>query len=523
MVTALKKSCPPCSAAHICNPVSGRCVLRSGPTGRALLAAPTVDLERLILEDAAKLTNYNTIFADTERIPAQYTELREMLAKTRLMVYVWPGLTGQRAAERIVAAFDVARRWPDDLAAPPPVTVPQVQRAVHALAERTLGATQWRRAMELARRTYTRYDSVRNLKPGPVARRSSAQQLRRAMRATSAESTKTSLPCDQLVTVPQSHSRGTCWFNAALMIYLFSDRMRVVTKHRVRRGGIQAAQRSPELNDVLQRLATLLLLYKQKSTEATNKAHDRAFQYGSRPEDILKALYIYSSSIGHPWLTPKRATGLDGGNWMHAVIFGQLLGVRFGICAMTSDARLYRIDHHLAKPGQYFKDQLEKRVGVRFLDQSEHERHPDVICIVGIDENFKSSIIEQQAQNKSMYDETLRPSFVRDTQTLVLGQRTYRMDAVYMARRVGQSSHAIAGVTCNGRRYFYNGWLKQPGRPCRLIPEDWLTTPIYIGSQQNSCYTKTPMDANSKQYGFDIFSMKANEDVVYYVADELAK
>lgn len=480
-------------------------------------------MERLILEDAAKLTDYNTIFADTQRIPAQYTALREMLAKTRLLVYVWPGVTGQRAAERVVAAFDVWRS--DATAAVPPVTAPQVQRAVHALAERTLGATEWRRAVELARRAYTRYDSVRNLKPNPVARRSSAQQLRRVMRATSAQSTKTSLPCDQLVTVPQSHNRGTCWFNAALMIYLFSDRMRAVTKKRVRQG-IQAAQSSPELNDILQRLATLLLLYKQKSTEATNKAHDRAFRYGSRPEDILKALFYYSNSIGHPWLTPNRASGLDGGNWVHLIITGQLLGIRFALCTMTADATVYRIDHDVVGPG-FFRDQLEKRVGVRFLDQLKYERYPDVICVIGLGDEFKSKLADDQARNTSKYDQTLRPKFVQGlgskprtrVQTLVLGQRTYRMDAVYMSRRTeGDGGHAIAGVTCNGRRYFYNGWLKNAGRPCRLIPEDWLTTSIYL--HNDSCYRKTPMDARSTPYGFDIFSMKANEDVVFYVADD---
>lgn len=36
----MSKQCPPCSANFICNPASGRCVARNGPTGRKLAGGP---------------------------------------------------------------------------------------------------------------------------------------------------------------------------------------------------------------------------------------------------------------------------------------------------------------------------------------------------------------------------------------------------------------------------------------------------------------------------------------------------
>jgi hypothetical protein len=36
----MSKQCPPCDATKICNPPTGRCVLKTGPTGKALLAKP---------------------------------------------------------------------------------------------------------------------------------------------------------------------------------------------------------------------------------------------------------------------------------------------------------------------------------------------------------------------------------------------------------------------------------------------------------------------------------------------------
>jgi hypothetical protein len=68
---------------------------------------------------------------------------------------------------------------------------------------------------------------------------------------------------------------------------------------------------------------------------------------------------------------------------------------------------------------------------------------------------------------------------------------SFDIDAAYF----GATGHAVAGITCNGKRYVYNGWsadTKDPaqviesssrtdaqypelGRPCPLMEFDWLT------------------------------------------------
>lgn len=53
---------------------------------------------------------------------------------------------------------------------------------------------------------------------------------------------------------------------------------------------------------------------------------------------------------------------------------------------------------------------------------------------------------------------------------------TYRLDSVIFSNSNGKQcggNHATAGVTCGGKRYFYNGWPSGNGIVCPLQPFDW--------------------------------------------------
>ena len=87
-----------------------------------------------------------------------------------------------------------------------------------------------------------------------------------------------------LITVPQSADKYTCWFNAVLMVLMYSDKMRAVFKKALR-------ESHGKVNpDVLQRFVTLTLLYKQPMHTRT-AIYEKAYSHGIRPEDILKAVY----------------------------------------------------------------------------------------------------------------------------------------------------------------------------------------------------------------------------------------
>ena len=75
---------------------------------------------------------------------------------------------------------------------------------------------------------------------------------------------------------------------------------------------------------------------------------------------------------------------------------------------------------------------------------------------------------------------------VKNTERLKIGKHTYVLDSTSLHNVVTASGkgHGIAGVTCGGERYLYNGWMKRVAveggksratdTPCQLIPYDWL-------------------------------------------------
>jgi len=127
----------------------------------------------------------------------------------------------------------------------------------------------------------------------PVSRQPTARQISRLLRATRPNSTqKAALPGTELVLVPQS--RGTGWFNALRMAFFFRDRKRAACKQVFEdaynvhfQGHVYInsgeAPRAKVHVDLLQRLASLVMMYKQPANSSAHKA----FDYGRRPEDIL--------------------------------------------------------------------------------------------------------------------------------------------------------------------------------------------------------------------------------------------
>lgn len=74
------KQCPPCSATFICNPGSGRCVSRTGPTGTKLL------------EEARALLSDNVNVISQDRIPRWRRHVQKFDSGTGEHVYDVHGL-----------------------------------------------------------------------------------------------------------------------------------------------------------------------------------------------------------------------------------------------------------------------------------------------------------------------------------------------------------------------------------------------------------------------------------------------
>lgn len=77
-----------------------------------------------------------------------------------------------------------------------------------------------------------------------------------------------------------------------------------------------------------------------------------------------------------------------------------------------------------------------------------------------------------------------------------------------------RNGHEIAGITCNGRRHLYNGWLEGRGYPCALMRYDWLALDTAKDFCLQNCLI---VDANGNDLYDDVcFNVKDTEQM--YIA-----
>lgn len=88
----------------------------------------------------------------------------------------------------------------------------------------------------------------------------------------------------------------------------------------------------------------------------------------------------------------------------------------------------------------------------------------------------------------------------------------YRLDCILLID--ANLKHVILGLTCNGSKCVYNGWLKKQKNPCNLMLYDWISN---IG---NFCldFINCKLSANLKDSDL-CYNFKQNERLMVYVKE----
>jgi hypothetical protein len=205
-----------------------------------------------------------------------------------------------------------------------------------------------------------------------------------------------------------------------------------------------------------------------------------------KPENILKELYRYDQQLFS--FDPEK----EKGGYYSELYLLPLLKLlapyqRVLYCSMESVAN-----------GQY-QIRISKLMNVRGVNITEDKRvqidYGDVSNFQKLtSEHLKNYDVLVLTKNNAIGWDGGNPAFALaqlDAETGVLdiehGGR-FVIDSLMLAnfnQSICQKGHAIAGVTCGGRRYMYNGWsahTNDPAKyyqgrtnPCDLIPFDWLT------------------------------------------------
>lgn len=334
----------------------------------------------------------------------------------------------------------------------------------------------------------------------PASRQPMMRQISRLLRASRPNTpNKAALPCRSVVVVPQSNNRGTCWFNALLMAFFFSDRMRAASKRALERAhtlhdGMHVNIKSgkyPEAEadvDLLQRLASLVMLYKQPSNYA-----DKAFNQGLRPEDIL-------ASFQKRYPDKMPADVYAGGGYVSAYAAG-VLARAIGLKMVVVNPRYTREGMLQLKYSRLSAWLRKASISItttmpnfKFYNSSESVRLfgstlsvADVICITKMENNaFRAPPGVQDRITITAGDKT--PDNVY-TWFCVAGKK-YVLDSAVV--NCTNKSHSVAGVTCNGHRMMYNGWKGTRGKACPLAEIDWLRDTAYITADNCNWATPSP-------------------------------
>jgi hypothetical protein len=281
--------------------------------------------------------------------------------------------------------------------------------------------------------------------------------------------------CDKVITIPQYS--GTCWFNAILMAFFYSEGMRAVLKENLKNWTV-----SPKLRKIF----TDIL--KRRYKAYVMKQHAYLFFKVITPEEILRILNEEAPATFN--FKPFKRIG-----YLNVTYIPRLLDM-FGVPALHLDAQVkgskVSLYYSIVYAGIKLqtvppKNPNKKNVQyiLRYNDEPLHIEigTPDVVVVKFFEPKVRLLKANLFAEVPLSVFESGDPIKVYD--------KEYVHDAFTLANFNIDScrkGHDIAGVTCENQRFMYNGWTRETADPalakeaakkskplpCELMPFDWL-------------------------------------------------
>lgn len=342
------------------------------------------------------------------------------------------------------------------------------------------------------------------------------------------------LPCERVITIPQYI--GTCWFNALLMATFYSEAVRDAIASSAARYWEPMRQSNERTRRLVKIFDIMLGLYKRPNDQYAYRFYDKY-----TPERILyylhradRRLMEYDAIVKKNGKYVQR-DDMSAGYKVHMYAHKFLYFLRVPNVALQA---VYTTSNTKTGPFRLCIGNSHSRTSVDFREYMTGSRkkaysmvvkspqyvaallnsNPSVLVVdIGGKDDWKSQAGGQKRPGyyylPGEHKRTL-PEFIK------LGRSTYVLDSCTftndnMGKKIvmpsGQekkiAGHAIAGVTCNRRKFIYSGWLKKTKdaargseaareneadgisateRPCPLMPFEWTKDPrnFYITSKE---------------------------------------
>jgi hypothetical protein len=294
------------------------------------------------------------------------------------------------------------------------------------------------------------------------------------------------MDCSKLAVIPQY--AGTCWFNAILMVSLYSQ--------YTRKAVIKASKNWNKNDSFLMVLKEILKIY-NKEPEKVEKLF-----YKIKPEKILlKMIHKYNEkNLIKKFKIDCKNNGIK--NFGYKVIDNPdyinhfLNYLKVNVLDITyNDNNKYLLNFNKYLCYDFHKNKNKKnalKLNKNIINKTKRiiKNIPDILIIqenIHNDEFFNNIYdFPDFPYNSSLFEFNVK-GLDKLKDTITLNGYKYRLDSVLLDNYDNTvMGHRIAGITCNNQRYVYNGWNKDDNIkfdvnkfrliksiPCPLMKFNW--------------------------------------------------
>ena len=325
--------------------------------------------------------------------------------------------------------------------------------------------------------------------------------------------------CDTVLTIPQF--TGTCWFNALLMAMFYSDGMRAFLKNHLKKS--EMFKRNKELYEIMYDI-----LFNRYRKIGNN---DENFFYQMKPENILSMLHNLNTDKFY--FDPSVSSG-HLGEYYFVRLF-EYFGLKNNVLYVNRYDRRF-VYAALNEAPHIIKDPKTNQMywGYESLPEKDmneiHKRNVDIIVVTHLLDRFShAKNVVFQLPRKQTDKNPIK-------EYLEYNGHTYKLDSLLLANfntYTCKKSHQIAGITCENKRFLYNGWIRHtrdPARdnetyfskdaPCELMRYDWMKNKNDFCLNTSTCGIKKVKGIQQNEMCFNTF-VSTSSTYIYVKTDTI--
>jgi len=296
----------------------------------------------------------------------------------------------------------------------------------------------------------------------------------------------------ELALIPQFG--GTCWFNAILMVLLYSEGIRKVIYNEA----FQWQSENPEelRRNKFKRFIIYMLKYNYKNPEKINKLFKNR---RVKPELLLLSYLEYYSGKKDNYDKETLKTKLKQCDFGYYSSF--INDVIYQLFEHTTFNIIYSFKHTSYHTKSYLGQPLEPskpNPKILIVYNSDLYTYEAMEYIWSLNETFSAriQIPDNNTENKKI--ENYKKEFI-------FNGSKYKLNACLINNYNSSCynpSHVIAGITYNNRGYIYNGWNisndAENYEHCPLFEKDWINDTYNKAGTRGFCLPQTDCDGLKK-------------------------